>query len=99
MRDGEMQKSGGEEKEEEDEDESCRQILFLASPVWYEVLPPAPVPLRGIIRVLPDRHTLSQDLWQQFRRRRSPPSMQSEIVVISLARQAVKEETVKNISK
>lgn len=54
MRDGEMQKSGGEE-EEEDEDESCRQILFLASAVWYEVLPSAPVPLRGMIRVLPDR--------------------------------------------
>lgn len=47
-----MQKRGGEEEEEE-EDESCRQILFLASPVWYEVLPSAPVPLRGFIRVLP----------------------------------------------
>lgn len=42
MRHGEMQKSGGEDEEE---DESWRQILFLASPAWYEVLPSAPVPL------------------------------------------------------
>lgn len=47
MRDGEMQRSGREEVEEEDE--SCRQILLLASPVWYEVLPSAPVPPRGLI--------------------------------------------------